>query len=161
MMIFIYVTHFQVERCFPTTGGSTYVWELGGGSVKFPLQQPIPAHALSHGTWSCTWHVLLKGGELMNIGLFCCWQRVGRGIVQSYIFYTTTSLAEWVRVWGPFLRWWSSSTMWAGHLIILYHHQGCLNNPINLNLWVMCYMLSTFRGSSRIVAISKSSLLLQ
>ena len=102
MMILIYVTHFQVERCFPTIRGSPWVWELGGGSVKFPLQQPSPAHALSHGTWSCTWPVLSKGGKLMNIGSFC-WQRVGSGIVQSYIFGPSTSLAERVWVWGLFL----------------------------------------------------------
>ena len=32
-----------------------------------------------------------------------CWQRVARGIVQSYIFGPSTYLAEWVWVWGLFL----------------------------------------------------------
>ena len=38
--------------------------------------------------------------------------------------------------WHLFLRWWSPSTTWAGPLIFLYHHWGCLNNPISFNLGV-------------------------
>ena len=57
---------------------------------------------------------------------------------------------------GLYLSWWSPSTMWVGPLIVLYHHRGCLNNPIfsNLGLLVACWALT--HSSTHLLELSRT-----
>ena len=61
---------------------------------------------------------------------------------------------SWVGGWGlgAFLKWWPPSTMWAGPLIFLWPPPGVSEYSHIFKFGFMCYMLSTFQMSSRIVA---------
>ena len=149
---FICVTHLQAERCFPTICGSAWVRELGGGSLKFPLQQPCSAHTPSRGSWSHTWPVLPKRGELMNIGLF---------------FVVVDSKLEGA-LWnfGPIYL-----SGWVGQSLGSFSKVGIIFNPVvgffslslpppGLSEYKLCAACWAFHGSSWIVAIIIESSLL-
>ena len=63
-------------------------------------------------------------------------QQRNRPISQTPQYIRQTSHSAPVGGGVFLLRWCSPSTMWTDLLIFLYHHQGCLKNPVFSNLWL-------------------------